>query len=218
MHNIITQSLFGAIVMPTIIASSLTTNPAMIAETVNADKLSIQTILDSQKENTELTKEEKERLEKAAKIDAYFAKRNLPLAGHGMGMVLAAEKYGLDYRMLPAIAMRETTGGLKACPVTYQRTGDIGYKHNVFGWGSCSIRFDSYEDAFDTLAKNLTGNNPRTARYYKGKDTISILESYNPRHIVRDYPEQVVAIMDAIEKTASDDGKELAMSNTKTAN
>ncbi len=209
MHNIITRSLFGAIVMPTILASSLTTNPAMIDQTIPTDKISIQSIMDGQKENTELTKEEIARKEKADKIDAYFRERGLPLAGHGMGMVLAAEKYGLDWKIIPAIAMKETTGGKFACPATYKRTRDIGYTYNVFGWGSCTIKFKSYEDAFDTVAKNLTGNNPATASYYTGKNTIGILESYNPRWVVPDYPERVVAIMKSIDNTPIP--KDLAM-------
>jgi hypothetical protein len=135
---------------------------------------------------------------KADAIDTYFKSKNMPLAGHGMGMVLAAEKYNMDWRLLAAISVRETTGGRHACPYTYERTGDIGYKYNVFGWGSCKIRFQSYEHGFETVARNLSGNNPKTAHYYAGKDTISILESYNPRTVVAHYPEQVVAIMDNI--------------------
>jgi len=135
---------------------------------------------------------------RAAAIDAYFKERNMPLAGHGMGMVLAAEKYDLDYRLLAAIATRETTGGQQACPATYKRTGDIGYKFNVFGWGSCKIKFKSYEDAFEVLAKNLSGNNPNTAFHYEDKNTKEILQAYNPPSIVPRYADQVINIMNAI--------------------
>lgn len=135
---------------------------------------------------------------RANAIDAYFKARNMPLEGHGMGMVLAAEKYGLDYRLLAAIAVRETTGGLAACPVTYKRTGDMGYKYNVFGWGSCKIKFKSYEDAFEVLARNLSGANENTAKHYAGKDTKGILQAYNPPSIVPRYADQVMAIMNSI--------------------
>ena len=137
---------------------------------------------------------------KAEAIDTYFRERGMPLAGHGMGMVLAAEKYDLDYRLLAAIAVRETTGGLAACPVTYKRTGDMGYKYNVFGWGSCKIRFESYEAGFEVLAKNLSGNNPKTAYHYDDKTTKEILRAYNPPSIVPRYAEQVITIMDNIGK------------------
>ncbi len=209
MQKNIKNALFGAIAMPTILASTLTINPANIDQAITSKQVSLQDALGLTTENKD-TKADKERQEKADKINAYFEQKKLPLSGHGMGMVLAAEKYGLDWRMIPAIAMKETTGGKFACPVTAKRTGDIGYTYNVFGWGSCGIRFDSYEDGFDTIARNLTGNNPGTARHYKGKDTVSILESYNPRHVVRDYPEQIIAIMNQIDNV--DTGpKELAM-------
>lgn len=135
---------------------------------------------------------------KASAINAYFEDRGMPLAGHGMGLVLAAEKYDLDYRLLAAIAVRETTGGEHACPKTYQRTGDMGYKYNVFGWGSCKIKFKSYEHGFEILAKNLSGNNPNTAFHYEDKNTKEILQAYNPPSIVPRYAEQVMKIMDTI--------------------
>ena len=135
---------------------------------------------------------------KAEAIDSYFKSKNMPLAGHGMGMVLAAEKYDLDWRLLAAVSVRETTGGREACPKTFERTGDMGYRYNVFGWGSCKIKFKSYEHGFEVLAKNLSGNNPNTAYHYANKDTIAILEAYNPRTIVKHYPEQVMAIMENI--------------------
>lgn len=199
MQKTINNFIFGAIAMPTILASTLSINPANIDQAFASKQMSFNQVLGLKEDQVDSALE-KERAEKAAKIDQYFGSKGLPLAGHGMGMVLAAEKYNLDWRMLPAIAMKETTGGKFACPVTARRTGDIRYTYNVFGWGSCKLVFESYEDGFEILAKNLTGNNPRTARHYAGKDTVSILESYNPRHVVADYPEQIIAIMNTIDK------------------
>jgi hypothetical protein len=142
---------------------------------------------------------------------------NLPLAGHGMGMVLAAEKYNLDWRIIPAIAMRETTGGKKACPITYKKTGDIRYIYNVFGWGSCSIKFESYEEGFETLARNLSGNNPRTAYHYSGKNTVDILKSYNPPSVVKDYSTQVLKIMDKIDSISIDNESGLGSESSEIA-
>lgn len=189
--------------MPTIFTSTFNTNPVNIDSNIPmfTQPNLIQEIL-GQKEDTKDTVSN-ETLIKAKKIDSYFGSRNLPLNGQGLTMVLVSEKYGIDWRLLPALAMRETTGGKKACPVTYARTGDIGYTYNVFGWGSCKIRFDSYESAFETLARNLSGQNPNTASYYKGKDLVGMLESYNPRHVVATYPEQVIAIMNQIDKTSA---------------
>jgi len=126
---------------------------------------------------------------KAAAIDSYFAERDMPLEGMGKKMVIEAEKNNLDWRLLAAISVRESTGGKHACKKV---------DYSAFGWGSCKINFESYEHSIEIVAKNLGGNNPKTARYYAGKSTIEILESYNPRTVVARYPEQVVAIMDAI--------------------
>jgi len=126
---------------------------------------------------------------KAEAIDAYFAERKMPLAGTGLTMVEEAEKNGLDWRLLAAIAVRESTGGRNAC----KRVAN-----NPFGWGSCKIGFESNEKAIETVAKNLGGNNPNTAYHYDDKETKEILQAYNPPSIVPRYAEQVMAIMDVI--------------------
>lgn len=126
---------------------------------------------------------------KAEAIDAYFTVRKMPLAGTGLEMVEEAEKNGLDWRLLAAIAVRESTGGIHACKRV---------KNNAFGWASCKIGFDSHEQAIEIVAKNLGGNNPNTARHYNDKETKEILRAYNPPSIVPRYAEQVMAIMDVI--------------------
>ncbi len=131
---------------------------------------------------------QKEREEKAAKIDAYYGRHNLPLTGYGMKMVLAGEKYGVDPLLLAGLAMRETTAGKFAC------------HNNPFGWGSCKIKFQSFDHAIDVVAMNLGGHNEKTARYYKGKSIRGILETYNPPSVVPNYASQVIAIMEKIEK------------------
>jgi len=126
---------------------------------------------------------------RAEAIDAYFAKRDMPLVGMGMKMVEEAIKNDLDWRLIPAIAVRESTGGKFECKKV---------PNNAFGWGSCKIGFKSNELAIETVARNLGGNNPNTAYHYKDKETIEILRAYNPPSIVPKYAEQVIAIMDVI--------------------
>lgn len=130
-----------------------------------------------------------EREAKAGAIDAYFRSYNMPLAGLGMKMVVEAEKNGLDWRLLPAIAVRESTGGIHACKKA---------PHNFFGWASCKVGFESPEKAIEIIALNLGGNNPRTEHYYADKTTLQILQKYNPPSIVARYAHQVIAIMDKI--------------------
>lgn len=126
---------------------------------------------------------------KADAIDAYFRARKMPLKGMGMVMAEAADKYGLDYRLIPAISVIESTGGKNAC----QRV-----EHNFFGWGSCKISFNSDEEAIETVARNLGGKNPNTKYHYSGKDTREILQKYNPPSVVPDYADKVMSVMDAI--------------------
>lgn len=127
------------------------------------------------------------RKQKAEVIDTYFRERSMPLEGTGMTFVLVAEKYGLDYRLLPAIGIRESSGGKAAC------------SYNAFGWGSCKLHnFNSYEEAIESLGRNLGGANPKTARYYAGKTSKEKLYHYNGT-VVPEYPDEVLAIMKKIE-------------------
>ena len=127
------------------------------------------------------------RKQKAEAIDSYFKARSMPLYGTGMTFIMVAEKYGLDWRLLPAIAVRESSGGKAAC----------GY--NPFGWGSCKLHnFVSYEQAIEALGRNLGGANPRTSTYYAGKTSAEKLYYYNGT-VLPEYPDEVLAIMNMIE-------------------
>lgn len=140
------------------------------------------------------TQEEVERKEKAEAIDAYFERHKAPLQGYGMKFVLEAEKNSLDWRLLPAIAMRESTGGKHACK---------SVPNSVFGYGSCKISFDSIDKSIEIVAHSLGGNNPKTARHYQDKTTLQILRKYNS--VIPNYPKEVVRIM----KDIMDDGIEI---------
>ncbi len=124
--------------------------------------------------------------DRADKIDAYYRKRGMPLLGYGAKMVAEAEKNNLDWRLLPAIAIRESTGGKFAC------------HKNPFGWGSCKIKFNNWNEATEVVAWNLGGNNPNTARYYKDKTTLEKLSRYNS--VIPAYTREIFEFMDLIEK------------------
>ena len=145
----------------------------------------IQSICESKEEI--LAKETK--AEKAANIDKYFASMNLPLSGYGEAFVETAEKYDLDYRLLPAIAMRESTGGKFAC---------YNDDDNVFGWHSCKTTFSSQEAAIDKVGAHLAGEIKSTKGYYGGKSVRKKLRTYNS--VIPPYVDQVISIMNKIEK------------------
>ena len=140
-------------------------------------------------ETKEEASEKAEKKEKAANIDKYFASMNLPLAGYGDAFVETAEKYDLDYRLLPAIAMRESTGGKFAC---------YNDEDNVFGWHSCKTTFSSQEAAIDKVGAHLAGEIKSTKGYYGNKSVRKKLRTYNS--VIPPYVDQVISIMNKIEK------------------
>lgn len=127
--------------------------------------------------------------EEARKIDAYFADRDMPLAGMGEVFVREARANNIDPFLVAAISVRESTGGRHACK---------SVTHSFLGWGSCKINFSSAEEAIRIVSWNLGGNNPNTARYYANKTTKQILDRYNPPTIVEHYTPQVMKIMDTM--------------------
>lgn len=130
---------------------------------------------------------------RAALIDSYFAKHKLPLAGFGKKMVIEADKHNLDWRLLPAIGMQESTGGKFACE------GKLSIEWNPWGWNSCKGKgFKSMEESIETIARVLSGNHEGTAHYYRNKDVKGILETWNPPYVAPTYAKEVMRIMDSI--------------------
>jgi hypothetical protein len=135
---------------------------------------------------------------RAQLIDSYFAAKKLPMAGHGKTLVEAADKYDIDWRLLPALAMRESTGGKFACG------GSLAKENNPWGWNSCKgDGFVSMDESIEMLAKHLSGNHERTARYYKKSqgNVKGILQTYNPPSVVATYAQEVMKIMSKISPT-----------------
>lgn len=125
---------------------------------------------------------------RAAHIDLYFSKRDMPLAGYGKKMVSEADTCGLDWRLVAAIGVRESSGGKRLM------------NNNPFGWGSAKIRFKDFNEAIEVVTYNLCGINPNTARYYADNDTLEKLHWFNGT-VMPTYPAEVVGIMNHIERT-----------------
>lgn len=138
------------------------------------------------------TQENESRIKKAEAIDKYFASKGAPLEGYGMKFVEEAEKNGIDWRLLPAIAMRETTGGKFTCK-------NPKAPNNSFGWGSCKIGFSSINHSIEYISKTLGGNNEKVKHYKSDMTSEQILKKYNPESIVPGYYKQVIKIMKIID-------------------
>lgn len=87
---------------------------------------------------------------KAEILSAYLAKFNSPMQYHAQDFIDASQTFGLDWKMLPAIAGVESTFG-KNIPGGY----------NAYGWGiygSNRVYFKSWRDGMFTVAKGLKEN------------------------------------------------------------
>ena len=120
--------------------------------------------------------------ERATRLNNYFAKWDMPLEGYGEKFVTEADKYGLDWKLMPAIGVQESSGG------KYLKN------NNPFGWGSAEIKFNNFNEAIEELAKNLGGQDPDTSRYYKDADLDNILWHYNGS-VNKTYPGKIKYIM-----------------------
>ncbi len=146
----------------------------------------------TEKNSVITTQEEINRKEKANLINTFFAKNGAPLEGYGMKFVVEAEKNDIDWRLLPAIAMRETTGGKHSCK-------NPKAPNNNFGWFSCKKGFKSVNQSIEFISMTLGGNNLNSKYYHNEMTTKQILKKYNPDYIIPGYSNQVIQIMKMID-------------------
>lgn len=81
-------------------------------------------------------------------VRQFFEKYGSPLEPYAEEVVLTADEYGLDFRLLPAIGMQESNLCRRAPIDSYNCWG--------FGiYGSKVTRFGSYSEAIQTVTKTL---------------------------------------------------------------
>lgn len=81
----------------------------------------------------------------------YLTKYGSPLAPHSQKIVETADKYGVDFRLIVAIAQQESNLCKFIPPDTY----------NCWGWGIHSrgtLGFNSYEEGIETVTAGLKAN------------------------------------------------------------
>ena len=89
-----------------------------------------------------------------------------PYDYYGTKLVEIADRYGLDFRLLPAIAMQESN----LCKVTNPNA-----PHNCLGFGIHSqgtLDFESYEAGFERAGRELRQN-----YVDQGLDTVALIET-----------------------------------------
>lgn len=81
-------------------------------------------------------------------VENFFNEYKSVLAEQSNIFVSVADKYELDYRLLPAISMQESNGAKRMFKGSYNPFG--------FGiYGSLALRFSSFEEAIEKVAQSL---------------------------------------------------------------
>ena len=104
-------------------------------------------------------------------VRQFLARYNSPLEPNAQDIINAADAYGIDFRLIPAIAMQESS----LCKKIVVDNAD----HNCWGYGiygSKATSFNSYKDGIEIVTKAL-------AKYKKqGLETPEdIMQRYAPR-------------------------------------
>lgn len=88
---------------------------------------------------------------RSVKLEQFFTRYGSPLQGYAQNIVDAADKYYLDYKILPAIAMQESG----------ECRNIIAGSYNCWGWGIYGKHvtyFPDYPTAIDTVSRGLAKN------------------------------------------------------------
>ena len=116
---------------------------------------------------------------RTVRLEAFFKAYDCPAPLHVEEYLKAADSHALDYRLLPAISLVESTCG------AFQRM------NNRWGWDSVQSGFASVPEGIDYITEQLA-DNPS----YRGKTVEEKLFTYNP---VQGYVRQVKRLMRQIE-------------------
>lgn len=100
------------------------------------------------------------------RLERFFGRYNSPLTPYAHDFVELADKYYLDYRLVPAISGVESTFGKR-----------IPYKsYNAYGWANGTFIFQSWEHSIEVVSKTL-----REKYYDRGATDINkIARRYAP--------------------------------------
>lgn len=116
--------------------------------------------------------------ERGLKLQTFFQTYRCPAPYHVDDYLREADKNAIDYRLLPAISVRESTCGRHA------------RLNNHWGWDSARSGFSSVKAGIRYLARKLA-----LGESYKDKTVEGKLETYNPE---LKYAAEVRRLMDEI--------------------
>lgn len=94
--------------------------------------------------------------ERVIRLESFLVSKNSLLAGYSEEFVFFADRFGLDWRLLPAITGVESSFG-KVIPFG---------SYNAYGWGNGRIYFSSWPESIEVVSRALS------EKYYqKGLNT-----------------------------------------------
>ena len=110
-----------------------------------------------------------------ARLQAFFGKSDCPAKAYSDDFLSAADRYKLDWRLLPSLSFVESTGGKWA------------RNNNLFGWGSGRATFQTARASIHEVAYRLTHSD-----LYRSKTLDQLLAIYNP---TGEYAQKVKSVM-----------------------
>jgi hypothetical protein len=105
----------------------------------------------------------------------FFHKADCPAQHYADVFIEAADRYELDWRLLPSLSYVESTGGKQA------------RNNNIFGWDSGRAQFASPTEGIHQVGYRLAHSN-----LYRDKNLDELLETYNPS---AEYAQRVKSVM-----------------------
>jgi hypothetical protein len=99
------------------------------------------------------------------RIKQFFLINGAPAHIYADDFLIAADRNGLDWRLLPSLSLVESGGGREA------------RNNNMFGWDNCKVHFLTLKEGIYRVASML-----KNSSIYRRKTSIDqILWAYNPR-------------------------------------
>jgi hypothetical protein len=108
-------------------------------------------------------------------LKRFFTKTDCPARHYAQVFIEAADRYDLDWRLLPSLSFIESTGGKAA------------RNNNLFGWDGGKAQFPTPTASIHTVGYRLANSS-----LYKDKDLDGLLNTYNPD---TEYAERVKSVM-----------------------
>lgn len=127
-------------------------------------------------------------------LRGYLQAKDSPLASYSAEMVVTADKYQFDWRLLPAIAGKESSFGKK---IPWDKEGQRP-SYNAWGWGIYGdqiLSFSSWEEGIEKVGAGL-----RDGYFDKNLTTVEEIMRYFTPRSDGSWARDVSFIMEQIEK------------------